>query len=237
MRKPGRNWIDYWITENITSDIIWKKNMEIFIKSTDSLLNYKNDDVVLDIGCGPGFLPAFLKDKVKEIHCLDISERYLNICKRKFAQCKNVFFYKIDKNNYTDLSIFKRRQFSIVVCLSVIQYYRSIDEVGKLIGEVRRISIPGARFLIADIPTSSRTFLDIWSILKNGFKENYLLETIKHLFKNRISKYYKVVSSSGLLAFSNGKLKELIRENDLNAQILSTRMTPLETRKHLLIRL
>ncbi|HIE29946.1 TPA: class I SAM-dependent methyltransferase [Candidatus Poribacteria bacterium] len=211
--------------------------MEIFIKSTDPLLHYNNDDVVLDVGCGPCFLAEFLKDRVKEIHCVDISDSYIGICRRKFAQHRNVFFYNLHKDNYTDLSILKTRKFSIIVCLSVIQYYRSVDEVGLLIEEVRRLSVPGAKFLIADIPTTNGAFLDMWSILKSSLKENYFLETIRHLFKNTISTYHRVLCSSGLLVFSNGSLEDLIRKHDLDAQIISTPMTPLENRQHLLIRL
>ena len=77
MDYNSNNWISWWQTEKITQEIHWKKNMEIFIRATDNILNYTKDDVILDVGSGPCYLASFLKDRVKEIHCLDISERYL----------------------------------------------------------------------------------------------------------------------------------------------------------------
>ena len=66
MKTPD-NWIDWWETETIVSPKTWDNNMQIFITATDPLLNYNSQDVILDIGCGPGYLAAYLKDRVKEI--------------------------------------------------------------------------------------------------------------------------------------------------------------------------
>jgi ubiquinone/menaquinone biosynthesis C-methylase UbiE len=77
-----------------------------------SLLHYDSQDIILDIGSGPGYLAAFLKDRVKEIHCLDTSQRYLEMCKDKLVGHNNVFVYKLNEDNYTDLSFLKDKTFS-----------------------------------------------------------------------------------------------------------------------------
>lgn len=206
------------------------------MRSTDQLLNYNNQDIILDIGCGPGYLEAFLKDKVKEMHCLDISEHYLDICRKKFNLNQKLFFYKLDKENYTDLSFIQTKKFSIIICLSVIQYYKNISEVEKLIKEVQRVALPGARFLIADILTKTGMFSDIWGALRAGFSEKHLLETLKVMFRARFSAYSKTRSSAGVLSLSTDELNKLINKLKLNAEVLSTRLTFQGNRKHLLIR-
>jgi ubiquinone/menaquinone biosynthesis C-methylase UbiE len=236
IENKTENWINYWDTENIFTDKKWQKDMEIFIKSTFPLLNYNLEDIVLDIGCGPGFLAMFLKDKVREIHCLDTSERYLNICKKRLSQEKSIFFYKIDENNYTDLSFLKTKKFTIIIMLSVIQYYKSISDVEKLIEEVRQVALPDSKFLIADIIVDNRMLSDIWSVLKTGFKEKYLLETFKYLFRSITSRYFKIRNSLGLFSVSVKELQELIKKLNLNAEILNTKLTATINRKHLLIR-
>jgi ubiquinone/menaquinone biosynthesis C-methylase UbiE len=235
MKEIKNNWIDYWKTETIFKDANWRKNMEIFIRSTDPLLKYSMQDVILDIGCGPGYLAEFLKNRVKEIHCLDTSERYLDICRKKFARDQNVFFYKLSTENYTDFSFFNAKKFSILVCSSVIQYYKSVIDVENLIEEVRRIALPGSKFLISDIQTNAGTFSNVCSILKTAFKEKFLFEALLFLFRARTSSYHKVLSSKGLLIITVEKLNELIDKLNLNAEILDARLTVNANRKHLLI--
>ncbi len=235
LKEKTGSWIDYWNTENIFKDANLQKSMEVFIRSTSQLLNYNIQDIILDIGCGPGFLEAFLKDRVKEIHGLDTSEMYMDICRKKFSQEKNVFFYKLNNKNYTDLSLLKTNKFSKIICLSVIQYYKSITDVEMLIENVRKVALPGAKFLIADILTTTRILSDIYGILKAGIKEKYLLETLKFLFRARISAYHKTRNTEGLLSFSDEDLKALINKMNLNAVILREKLTISENRIHLLI--
>lgn len=236
MKNTPNSWIEWWNTETVYKPITWQKNMEIFIRATEPLLKYSAEDVILDIGCGPGYLADFLKDKVKELHCADTAERYLNICRDKFKEDKHVFFYKLDEKDYTNLSFFKAKKFSIIICLSVIQYYKNIDEVEKLIEEVHHITLSGAKFLIADIPITNSKTLDIYTVLNSSIKEKRLLEMINLLFQLRISDYYKVHSSLGLLVFSIQKLEKLISKHNLDAQLVKIKMTSSENRVHLLIK-
>src|ERR1051325_3652831 len=148
MKSTSNPWIQWWSTENIVTDAIWHNNMEIFVTASDSLLHYNSRDIILDIGSGPGYLAAFLKDRVKEIHCLDISEHYLDMCKNKFVDDTNVFAYKLTADDYTNFGFLQGRKFSIIICLSVIQYYQDTGEVEKLIKEVRKIASSGTTFLI-----------------------------------------------------------------------------------------
>ena len=235
-QKKVIKWVDFWQREKIIRDIIWKNNMEIFIEASNKILNYHSSDVILDIGSGPCTLVKFLKNRVKEIHCLDISEKYLKICKEKFSQEKNVFFYKLNTNNYTDLSFLNEKKFTKIVCLSVIQYYNTVDEVYNLINEVSRIASAGALFLIADIPMNKGKIYDIFSILKIALKRKFFIDTIKYLIQLKTSEYDKFRSTLGLLIFTDKVLKELIEHLNLNAEILDTKMTTNESRKHLLIK-
>ena len=45
----------------------------------------------------------------------------------------NVFVYRLNEDNYTDLSFLKDKTFSIIICQSVIQYYKDVSEVERLI--------------------------------------------------------------------------------------------------------
>jgi len=234
-RRPN-NWLEWWETENIVTEATWLNNMEIFVTASDALLHYNSQDIILDIGSGPGYLAEFLKDTVQEIHCLDTSSRYLDLCLNKFAKDRNVFVSQLDKNNYTDLSLLGDKKFSIIICQSVIQYYRSIKEVEHLIEGVRRIALPGARFLITDIPTTNNLILLTYGLLKTAFRKGRVGEVARLLCRIMVSKYGQAYSSLRLLTMSDGELKELIDKLGLNARVLSISLTCNEHRRHVFIR-
>jgi len=237
MKDITNNWIEWWNTENVVSATTWLNNMDIFVTASDSLLCYNAQDTILDIGCGPGYLAAFLKDRVKEIHCLDTSQRYLDICKDKFFGHNNVFFYKLAEDNYTDLSFLNNQRFSIIICQSVIQYYKNTSEVENLIKEVKTIALAGAKFLVSDIPIANNLMAHIYGLLKGAFRKKRLLDISRMLFHIvTTAKHRKVYLSSGLLTFSDEKLKGLIYKLNLDAEVLSRRLTVNENRRHLLIR-
>ena len=235
MKAPG-NWIDWWDIETIVSHKTWDNNMEIFITATDPLLNYNSQDVILDIGCGPGYLATFLKDRVKEIHCVDTSQDYVERCKERFIESSNIFTYKLDENNYTDFSFFKTRKFSKIICQSVVQYYRSLDEIETLIAEVRRVALPGGQFLISDIPINSSKMSYVFGLFKNSFKVKYLCESLRLMFRLMTSEHKDAYFSLGLLVLTDEKMNELINKLKLDAEILSMKLTCNENRRHMLIR-
>jgi ubiquinone/menaquinone biosynthesis C-methylase UbiE len=237
MRSTSNHWIEWWTTENVVAPATWLNNMDIFVTASDSLLRYNSQDIILDIGSGPGYLAGFLKNRVKEIHCLDISQRYLDICKDKFVKDKNLFFYKLAEGDYTNLSFLKGKRFSLIICLSVIQYYKDTSEVEKLIKQVQGIASPGARFLIADIPSASSMVAHVYGLLKGAFRKKRFIEISKMLFYTvATAKHRTAYLSSGLLTFSDEKLKGLIGKLNLDADVLTSRLTVNENRRHLLIR-
>lgn len=233
--KTG-SWIDYWKSETLFGEFQWQENMDIFVRTSQPIMEYGPSDVVLDIGCGPGYLEAALKDTVRAMHGVDTSPRYLQRCRERFPNQPNLFFYQLDEQNYTDLSAVADQRFSKIVCLSVVQYYQSIDEVETLIRNVRQLALPGARLLIADITVHGGWLKDTWGVLKAAYEEKCFWKTLFFLVRARTSDYYRVRATQGLLAFTMPQLSDLIARLGLDAEILSTRLTTNSNRKHLLVR-
>jgi len=236
MKNPDQSWIEYWDTENDVREANWQNSMSVFLRATEPLLEYGPQDVVLDIGCGPGYLEASLKDTVKEIHGLDTSPRCLDLCKKKFARDAHLFFHHLPADHYTDLSFLPSRTFSIIVCNSVVQYYRDVGEVERLIEEVRRVALPGARFLIADIPTQSSSPRGTWRLLRKAFREHCLGETVKLMFRFSSSEYRKLFLSRGFLVIPVETLEEMIQRLKVDAVVLDDELTLVAGRRHVLVK-
>jgi hypothetical protein len=99
------------------------------------------------------------------------------------------------------------------------------------------LALPGARFLIADITVHGGWLTDTWGVLRTAYEEKCFWKTLCFLLRARTSAYYRVRASQGLLLFTVEQLEDLIARLNLDAEVLSTRLTTNANRKHLLVRL
>ena len=105
-----KNWINYWNQKNIwTESDLWKKNVKVFLNETSHILNYNKKSIVLDIGCGNGDYANELSSKVDQIYCIDVSEEYVNSCKVRFSNNKNIKVLKLS-DDYTNLLFLKENK-------------------------------------------------------------------------------------------------------------------------------
>ena len=105
------NWINYWDKKNIwTESHLWKKNIEILYKKTSKIFNYNKEMNILDIGCGNGDFAYKISEKVNQVFCVDVSKEYVNICKNRFLNKKNIHTFLLG-NNYTDMSFLIKNKF------------------------------------------------------------------------------------------------------------------------------
>jgi len=235
---PPPTWIDWFDVESVFEDPISDKHIEVFFRSTTPLLKYNSADTVLDIGCGRGGLAAALHPRVAAVHCADTSPRYLDLCRRRFERTPNVFTHSLDPADYTNLSSLPAAHFSIIICLSVIQYYRDVTEVECLIESTRRLAKPGARLLIADIPASPGPLgqlADIAALLRSATREHCLLPMLQRLLKMKRSTYSQTRFTQGLLTLPPATLTAMTNRLNLNAQLLTSPLTLQPNRRHLLI--
>lgn len=228
-------WADYWDTTTWLTEADWRGHMELFLRATEPLLGYCADDVVLDIGCGSGALAACLSGRFAAYHGVDTSRRSIEQCERRFTGAPNVFFHQL-RDDYTDLSLLEPERFSLIVCVSVIQYYRSLEEVQRLIQSVRRLARPGARMLIADIPVTSSLWSDGLGTLKAAWRTRRLLWTLGMWFRASRSAYQQYRAQHGLLVMSPETLQAMTRRLGLEAEIVDRPLTVNDHRRHWLIR-
>ena len=189
------SWPIYWNKKNIwTNSDIWKKNNEIFFNKTSNIFNYNNKHTVLDIGCGNGDFAKKISDKVGLIYCLDTSQEFINLCKINVSNKNNIKILKLG-NDYTNLSFLKNINFSIIVANSVVQYYKSQEEIIKLVKSVKKIATKNAYFLIADIHVVTDK------------KKSYS----KLIYNSMINGYFISLMKMGLKIFMNKEFRDMIK--------------------------
>ena len=173
------NWPVYWNKKNIWADSdIWKKNNEIFYKKTFDFFNYNKNHTILDIGCGNGDFAKKISNKVGQVYCLDTSQEFINLCKINMSNKNNVKILKLN-NDYTNLSFLKNIKFSIIIANSVVQYYKSQEEIMNLVKSVKKIALKNAYFLIADMHVISDKKKSYFKLIYNSIINGYFVSLVK----------------------------------------------------------
>jgi 2-polyprenyl-3-methyl-5-hydroxy-6-metoxy-1,4-benzoquinol methylase len=232
------NWLNYWDKKNIwTKSDLWKRNIELFFQKTSNIFDYDKKNTVLDIGCGNGDFANKILDSVDQVFCVDTSQEYINICKARFSNIKNINVLKLDKN-YTDLSFIKNVKFSIIIANSVVQYYNSQKEIIDLVKSVQKIATQNAHFLISDMEVLSNKKKTYFKLIYNSVMNGYFFSLIKMGLRLIVNKEYsKTIQNQPLLIVNLDKLIQDLSIFVKKVTIINENITINVDRKHLLIQL
>lgn len=228
-------WIDYWKRDNFWRDSqLWKRNAEIFIQRASRIIGgFSKRDTILNIGCGAGHTEFLLAPYVKSIYAMDVAEQFTEKTKWRCEGFNNVKVGLLGKD-YTDLNL-DNRKFSLILCVSVVQYHKNIWEIEDLIKSVKGIALPAAKLLIADLPRKRGKLGFTWDILCSGFQamqKGYFKVLLQTTLNKKKSDYPKNIKQ---LYFRVRDLKTLIQRLGLNAKIIRKSVSVYANRLSLLI--
>ena len=230
------SWPIYWNKKNIwTNSDIWKKNNEIFFNKTSNIFNYNKKHTVLDIGCGNGDFAKKISDKVGLIYCLDTSQEFINLCKINVSNKNNIKILKLG-DDYTNLSFLKNINFSIIIANSVVQYYKSQEEIIKLVKSVKKIAIKNAYFLIADMHVVTDKKKSYSKLIYNSMINGYFISLVKMGLKIFMNKEFRDMIKYQPLLIVN--LDKFIKDLSIlvnKVTVINENLSINPDRKHLLI--
>lgn len=233
-------WVKYWKQDDFWKDSeLWRVNAGLFCREARKILVFSKSDRVLDIGCGPGHLETLLSPLVQEIVAVDVAGQFEALCRARCAELENVRTALLGAD-YSDVTGFGR-DFSRIICVSVVQYYRGFSEVEALIDSVRKIVRPGAVMLIADLPLRRGTAGFAWDTacsVYQGIREGYagvLLRTAVARWAGH-DQYRRYCEEQTQLSFTINELESLIRRLGLDASLIRRNLSVYANRPSLLIR-
>lgn len=215
-------WETFWKKNPTGFDSMMKQATLFFARAFNKQYPIKSDDHILDIGCGPGFFIDYIKDKCNLVHGIDISEKYVEICKEKYKDHKNLSFSVNDSYNFSTYNhIIIKKKIDKVIMLSVLQYYKDLNEVRNLISSFKEIDgQQHFRCILADIiPENNSIVADLKSIIKNSIGKGHTMDFIKFLFYVFFSDYRKT-KKNGILHINESFFINLCNELGLKIQIV-----------------
>ena len=197
-KRPEENYNDvrdYYNKENIsryaTSKNIMKIQEKITIRALELLDLRKNDALILDAGCGPGFTAMYLDAIGFKVVSLDIISDFLN-------------YYNIKQLNpiVADMCLppFKSGIFDAVISISALQWiYKDIhDKVNRnkfinLTKSFERILKPESKIVIQFYPKNEIIMKDIGKIFKehSTLKGTFVIDNPNNAKKRKIYLYLK----------------------------------------------
>ncbi len=230
------DWISYWDQDKFWAQSkIWALNASLFMRGVSSFMNFSKKDSVLDIGCGPGFVAELLAPTVGSYAGADTSEALLSKARERCSLFSNASF-KLLPEKYTELNT--SQQFSVFLCVSVIQYYASISEVLDLVRSAQRISLPNGRMLLADIPQPrnfSEKCLDFIASLGRSVQKGYASEYLKVILRLPFSDYHKITKTKRVLEIPINQLAENVSAMGFKTTIIHPSVSICANRPSLLI--
>jgi 2-polyprenyl-3-methyl-5-hydroxy-6-metoxy-1,4-benzoquinol methylase len=228
------NWTEFWRGKN-EFDSSMDVNFAYFLKKVTRYVNFDKSTTVLDIGSGPGHLEDAIFDKVKEIHGVDVSERYNADAREKHKHHPNVFFHDLSATDYLNFSMLDGKKFDVVIVMSVLQYYRNREEVVKLLKNLTSLTNAGSKILLCDLIVQQSAFKEIIEILVEYLKAGKILYALSLFFRLRFSKYYQVKKNNDFLILLEQDWKEILSQLNLNGSFINEKLTLHKRRKNILI--
>lgn len=187
---------DIWSSaKNYHNFLINKTNNERSVLKLNTFFEnffVKEKNKLLELGCGMGWLSAFLKNKyqnkISNIDLLDIDFNFKKHTKEMFkiynASYDNVNFFEL---NFSQIDTLKNSYDLILLTSSIHHYYDLYD----LLSSIKKIlNKDGYLIILNENPISRSRFT--WELLKN-----YIHDFYSHLFSNKY-KRFKQISHCGI---------------------------------------
>jgi 2-polyprenyl-3-methyl-5-hydroxy-6-metoxy-1,4-benzoquinol methylase len=234
------DWAGYWSKDDFWRDSqLWEISSKLFYQSAKRFVEFKKTDTVLDIGCGAGYTEALLAPLVRSVYAVDVAKQFVEICSQRCQGHGNLRAGYLNKDDYTNLEGCPG-PFSIILCVSVVQYYRNLDEVESLINSVKKLASSGARMLIADLPLQRGKLGFLWDVLCSCFlsmRKGYFITLLSMAYTRwcHNTHYKSFCAQAQQLYFSEDKLKTLIKKLKINARIIKGDFSVYANRISLLI--
>lgn len=160
-KKRYKDWIEYYNVKGLADGSlkevsgyyhglaqITQNGLKDIITIAKNSLVLKTNDILLDVGCGAGLFTDKLVNHVGVTVGIDASSKMLERANKESR------FIKVEA--LADHLPFPNESFNKIFCHSIFQYFPNHRYAAEVVAEMLRVTKPGGRCLIMDIPDISK---------------------------------------------------------------------------------
>jgi len=150
-----QKWIETYIVDS-------KKIYDLVFDEIKKVVFYKEDETILDAGCGNGVNTIRLVNRGFKVVATDFSEEALKLCRQNVSE--NKYFGKVEIKTEDLLSLkFESDIFDAVLCWGVLMH---IFEVEKALDNLCRVIKPDGYLILCEVSQYAPESLIAWVIKK-----------------------------------------------------------------------
>ncbi len=231
------NWIDYWNQEDAMSGRLWQAQADFFVRRLLKVLPFGPDDVLLDIGCGNGLVTAALAPRVREAHGADTSSARVREASERCAAAQNLHFHVLPPERYLDIHELPLPKVTRILCVSVVQYYKSLDELRLLVANAKKLAAPGCRMLVADLLIDYNLYKDITGVLLGGVLSGTFFAKLREVLSGSHNLYARTRAHNPVLTVTRRGLEDICAAEGVSLRFIPGNLTVNCFRAHALITL
>jgi len=154
--KEKRETIRHYDREATIYDVQYLGEQKTKIKDSLNNIRLDSNELVLDLGCGTGFLFQHIAQKVGLLVGIDVSSDALRVAKKHIKNMQNIVLVRADADN----TPFPDQIFDKVFAVTVLQ---NMPEPTKTIAEMKRTAKPQAIFAVTGLKKkfTKESFVDL----------------------------------------------------------------------------
>jgi len=134
------------------------KNQHAFNELVGLIRNHiKQNDTVLDFGCGTGTYSMAIADKVKSIHAIDISEKMLAIARQRVTD-RDIGNIRFDQLEIFDTKL-QPASYSVVLAFNILHLQKNLD---RTLARIKELLTPGGLLISKTVCTGKIFSPIIW---------------------------------------------------------------------------
>ena len=154
--KEKRGTMRHYDHQAVIYDVQYLGEQDAKIEDILNSIRLGSNELVLDLGCGTGFLFQHINKRVELLVGIDVSSRALREAKKRTKNMPNIVLIRAD----ADYTPFPDHIFDKVFAITVLQ---NMPDPTKTIIEMKRIGKPQAIFAVTGLKKkfTSESFVDI----------------------------------------------------------------------------
>jgi 2-polyprenyl-3-methyl-5-hydroxy-6-metoxy-1,4-benzoquinol methylase len=213
-------WGNFWKDQRQSFYAVMKMATGYFVSKFEKLYPLQPTDELFDYGCGPGFVADSLAAKNVQLTGADINDFFISECRKNHPAAR---FFLITTDAATNKKILGEalngKQFDYILLLSIIQYFKSENDLDEVISMLRTYLKPHGKLIIADVLDENTSSLkDAFSLFVHCIKKGRLGAFVGFISYLLFSDYRKISKQNKLLLVSEPTIRAIATRLELHCE-------------------